>query len=219
MKKSFITLVVFLIILSVSITGCTSPAPSASPATPPATTPVSQPAAQITTTAAPIQTITTTATTAAPTTDPILHRWVRQYSDNQGKPVGYEFMFYPEGTATYRYGTTTMISSNIMIVPQIEASGTWTKLSENKYLVKFLPTAMSGAQIVREYTLVPAHEETGYPGVVIKDHIESSFERDAIKIGQERSGEMYYPERAKIDSGSGTGGNVASTVYQHETSL
>jgi len=148
--------------------------------------------------------LSTTFTTEIPTTiapDPILHRWVRQYIHKvNGTTIGYEFKFYSDGSVNYKEGTATMVSDNIMITPVIEASGTWAKVGENKYLVKILPTAVSGAQLLREYTLVPAHEEVGYPGIVIRDHIESSFETDAINKGESRGAdEMYYPELAKID--------------------
>ncbi|MDP2797591.1 MAG: hypothetical protein Q8N94_08805, partial [Methanoregula sp.] len=155
-------------------------------------------ASVVTTTAA---TITTIATTAAPTTDPILHRWIRQYTQN-GNNYAYEFRFYPGGIVNYRTGPSTMVSSDIKLLtpPTLEASGTWSSLGNNKYLVQILPSGQSGAQLIREYTLVPAHEEKAYPGVVIKDHIESSYETEAINKGiQKQTDEMYYPERAKID--------------------
>lgn len=186
------------------MSGCTSQT------TPPVVTAAPTTATAIATTTATAQTATpipiittspaTITTTALPKTDPILHRWVRQYPDNKGIIVGYEFKFYPDGTVNYRYGSATMISDNIKIDPQIEASGTWMPLGNNTYLVKFLPSGTSGAQLIREYTLVPAHEEKLYPGVVIREHIESSYETDAINTGQERGAdEMYYPEKAKID--------------------
>lgn len=94
-----------------------------------------------------------------------------------------------------------MVSSNIMIEQQTNMySGTWTPTGNNKYLVSYLPVGVSGAQIVREYTLVPSHEEPGYPGVVIATHIESNFETDQIQLGTFNTIEnMFYPEQAKID--------------------
>lgn len=208
-------LISILCIVVILVTGCTStgsnPAPVATTATPaPTTTAVvvtttteaqvqtTAPISLVTTTAA----TTTTATIVVPTTDPIIHRWVRElFIPVNNEKVGYEFKFYPGGVVNYRYGKTEMVSSNIRIAtPLLEASGTWVNLGDNKYLVKFLPTAESGAQIIREYTLVPAHEVKEYPGVVIPTHIESSYETDAIgKAHVQAYGEMYYPEQAKID--------------------
>jgi hypothetical protein len=207
MKKGIaISILTVMVIWMVLICGCTSSQPPITP------TVTAIPTTVITTLATPVQTtapapavtsLPTTNTTATPTTiasDPILHRWVRKI---WGKNIGYEFIFYPDGSVSYKNGTVTMVSSNIKITPENslnEASGTWTKTGENKYLIKILPTAHSGAQLIREYTLVPAHEEKDYPGIVIKDHIESSYETDAINKGQKRAAdEMYYPERAKID--------------------
>jgi hypothetical protein len=211
-KIKVLFLISLICIAAILVTGCTNSGSNPAPVTTPtsitlATTPIlttaapvqQTPAPAITTVAAPI---TTAATPAATTADPILHRWVREISiPINGEKYGYEFKFYPGGTVNYRYGKTEMISSNLRIkTPTIEASGTWTNLGDNKYLVKFLPTAESGAQLLREYTLVPAHEVKEYPGVVIPTHIESSYETDAIgKAHVQSYGEMYYPELAKID--------------------
>jgi hypothetical protein len=204
MKKGIaISVLIIMVIGIVLICGCINSQPMVTP------TVTAKPSTEITTLATPVPTtapaivvttLPTTISTTIPTAitpDPILHRWVRKI---WGTNIGYEFIFYPDGSVNYRYGTTTMVSSNIKITPDIEASGTWTKIGENKYLIKILPTAQSGAQLIREYTLVPAHEDKDYPGIVIKDHIESSYETDAINKGKNRAAdEMYYPERAKID--------------------
>ena len=211
-KRIGFFLISLLCIAAILITGCTNSGSSSAPVTTPA--PTMTAAVSITTTDAPVQTavpvtlvttkavtITTTATTATSTTDPILHRWIRQYNQN-GKIYAYEFKFYPGGIVNYRTGPSTMVSDNIKLItpPTSEASGTWSSLGNNKYLIQILPSGHSGAQIIREYTLVPAHEEKAYPGIVIKDHIESSYETEAINKGQQRQpDEMYYPEQAKID--------------------
>ena len=206
MQKSTGIILLFVCISMVMIAGCTSqPAPAAvtttvATAMPTTTAPVqtTAPIAGVTTQAAPI---TTVATTAAPTVDPILHRWIRQYTQN-GNTYAYEFKFYSGGIVNYRSGPSTMVSDNIKLLtpPTIEESGTWAKLENNIYLVKFLPGGIGSSGIIREYTLVPAHEEKDYPGVVIKEHIESTYETEAINKGQQRQADiMYYPERAKID--------------------
>jgi len=150
-----------------------------------------------------VTTQTTIPTTDIAATDPILHRYIRQYSDTiiNGQKTGYEFRFYPGGILNYREGTTSMVSDNIKIDTVTgEASGTWKNMGNMTYLIMYLPTGVNGAQIIRQYTLVPAHEEKEYPGVIIKEHIESSYETDQINKGQQRSSNiMYYPERAKID--------------------
>jgi hypothetical protein len=135
-----------------------------------------------------------------PTIDPILHRWIRQFWNN-GTKYGYEFRFFGDGTVSYKYGITTTSSGNIKILdPVLVASGTWTGLGDSKYVVKILPVGVSGAPIVREYTLVPAHQDPLYPGIIVKDHIESSYETDSIDKRTTRSEEIYFfPERAKID--------------------
>jgi hypothetical protein len=144
-------------------------------------------------------TVTTPAMTPAP--DPIEHRYIRQYSDPQSHQwVGYEFRFYPGGTLRYRDGLPKMESKNIIIDKvNHEGSGTWEAIGNNKYLVKYLPAGVSGAPLIVEYTLVPDHEEKDYPGMLIREHIESTDETNAIKAGEEHTGVMYYPERAEID--------------------
>jgi hypothetical protein len=144
--------------------------------------------------------------TSNPTTqissDPILHRWIRQYRDkNTGWLYGYEYRFYPGGTLNYREGYTKMVSSNIMIDNvTFMASGTWTAIGSNKYIVSYLPIGGTGAQVIHEYTLVPAHEDPSYPGVVFPSHIESEFEKNQINILLPATLErMYYPEQAKKD--------------------
>ena len=111
------------------------------------------------------------ATSGIPAADPILHRWIRQYGDPTApQSTGYEFKFYPDGTVDYREGTTKEVSSNIIIDTTYnfsEETGTWTSLGNMTYLVKVLPTGQSGAQIIREYTLVPAHQNTDFPGITV----------------------------------------------------
>ncbi|MGB8219231.1 MAG: hypothetical protein WCE46_02475 [Methanoregula sp.] len=54
--------------------------------------------------------------------------------------------------------------------------------------------------MIRDYTIVPAHENKDYPGVVIATHIESSYELNELTAGQVLSSDvMYFPEQAKID--------------------
>jgi hypothetical protein len=183
---------------STTITPVTAPVP---PATAPTVAPTPQATAIITT---PVAVVATTP--AAPTTDPILHRWIRQYGDPTAyQSTGYEFKFYPDGTVDYRNGTTKEVSSNIIIdtsYPYIEESGTWSALGNMTYLVKILPTGQSGAQFIRQYTLVPAHQDPDFPGVTIPAHIESSYETNEIGANTNEppnSDLMYYPEQAKID--------------------
>lgn len=206
LKSSKILLLTITCIALILVAGCTSSAPSTGTVTTPMATAITAAAtATPATTAAPSPLVTTalpvTPATTAATADPILHRWVRIVSGTD--PLkGYEWKFYPDGTAAYNYGSTKMTSSNIVILMPVDmsASGTWSKIGENKYLVKVLPTGETGAQIIREYTLVPSHEDPAYPGITIRGHIESSFETDQINKGQARRyDEMYYPEKAKID--------------------
>ena len=214
------TSILFMIICIAALltAGCTGPTDSPAP--------VSTPVPAIITTTAPVPVPTTAPPTAVPATtatvltiaatpvptavvttvqaaaDPILHRYIRQSKDLATQQVsGYEFRFFSDGTLLYREGTTKEVSSNLMIKDvSLEASGTWTSLGNNKYLVKFLPTGVSGAQTVREYILVPAHEDKAYPGIIFREHIESSYETNAINPGQQKTADtMYYPERAKID--------------------
>jgi hypothetical protein len=189
----------FLIAVSIAIiftAGCTSQTRP----------PASVPASVIPTSVTPFPTVFTTIETTVPTvatidiTDPILHRWVRRYIFTvNGQESGYEFRFYPNGTVNYKIGSARMVFGNIEIItPLSEASGTWTKIDDNKYRIQILPT--SGARIYRVYTRVPAYVDPEYPGVIIPEHLESSYETDDIRQGQVPGpDEMYYPERAKID--------------------
>lgn len=200
------------------VAGCTSTSSNAATSTNPATTPAQQPAATMTatsTTAAPVTATpaavvtatpanATTATTAtASTADPILHRWIRQYMQpSTGSMIGYEFKFYPDGTVDYREGYTQEISGNIAIkTVTYEASGSWSSLGNMVYQAKILPVGTAGgAPMIRDYTIVPAHENKDYPGVVIATHIESSYELNELTAGQVLSSDvMYFPEQAKID--------------------
>ena len=207
MKKMIGISLILVCIAVILVTGCTnsgtSPAPVSTVPTAIITTVVTS--VQTTTPTPVITSLSTTVTMAIPTTiapDPILHRWIRQYRNTTGSFIAYEFTFFPGGIVQYRTGYPTMISSNLRIDQSLqEASGTWTKTGDNKYVIQILPTGMTGAPIVREYTLVPAHEATGYPGVVIKDHLESIYETQAAIAQNWQKGpdEMFYPERAKID--------------------
>jgi hypothetical protein len=206
LKFSKILLLTLTCVALILVAGCTSTAPSAGAVTTPMTTAITAAATATPVVIAAPETIVTTALSVTPATttatpDPILHRWVRIVSGTDPQK-GYEWKFYPDSTVAYNYGSTKMTSSNIVILTPVDmsASGTWSKIGENKYLVKVLPTGETGAQIIREYTLVPAHEDPAYPGIIIRDHIESSFETDQINKGQARRyDEMYYPEKAKID--------------------
>lgn len=204
MQKTPAYALLFLCIVMVLVAGCTNsasaPAPVATPVPtmlPTLATTAPTSAVTIVQPAPPLQTaaVVILVTTAFPTTAPILHRWVRQYTDkNSGQLVGYEFKFYPDGTLNYREGTPKMVSDNIRLDPVSgSTSGTWTSLGDNKYLVKIYT-------LIREYTRVAAHENKLYPGVIIPEHIESSYEKDAINpVRVKGPDEMYYPERAKTD--------------------
>jgi len=200
--KTFLLLIILLVgvILMAGCTG-TAPVPSITP-TPQIiyvtvmVTPAMTSAPAAATTTAPVS----VSTAAAP--DPILHRFIRQYTDTStGRMVGYEFKFYPDGTVNYREGLTNEVSGNIVIQTVIgEGSGTWSPLGSMTYLIKILSTAQSGAQVIRQYTLVMAHENPKFPGVTIPEHIESSYETDQINLGQQPDpNSMEYPELAKID--------------------
>ncbi len=206
MKKSLAFVLLLSCMALLLIAGCsstTSKAPDVTATS--ASTPIPSEMPTIVTTA-PTASISiastpeiTTMTTAA--SDPIEHRYIRQYSiPGVGTKYAYEFKFYPGGTLRYREGIPKMVSDNIMIDDvKAEATGTWIAMGNNKYMIKFLPVGTDGAQIIREYTLVPAHEEKDYPGVVIDEHIESEYETNLINKGEARRDVMYYPERAKID--------------------
>ena len=86
--------------------------------------------------------------------------------------MGHELKFYPGGTVDYRIGFITTISDNIIITNIVsEASGTWVPLGDMSYYIKVLPTAQGGAQIIRQFKLVPAHEDPRYPGIVLPEQI------------------------------------------------
>nr|WP_321351972.1 hypothetical protein [uncultured Methanoregula sp.] len=189
--------------------GCTSSSAPAVPSVPemtavPPTTQVLQqtiatPVATAPVTTSPVAIIVVTTTATA--SDPILHRWVRIVRGTTPQS-GYEYKFYPEGTVVYRAGPAKMVSGNILIQEPYttDTSGTWSKIGDNRYLVKIYPAGLSGAQVVSEYTLVPDYVDPAYPGVTIRAHIESKAETDAINKGISRhTDEMYYPEQAKID--------------------
>ena len=214
--KNFLEIFLFsLCILGVIMAGCTSlGSTSAAPVATPTPqivyvtvlvtqtyTPTTQTPVINTTTATPktIQsTVPTITTTATPTSDPILHRWIRKIEGTN--PVkAYELKFYPGGTVVYNYGTFKEVSSNMMIVPpaDIQSTGTWTNVGDNKYLVKVNPTNISGAPYVWEYMYVPVYLPDG---TIFSEHIENAEERDAVPKGrQQMPGEMFYPVRAKID--------------------
>ncbi len=222
---------IFICIIVILSSGCTSTSNNVPTVTPvvPATTimpmPTITPVVPATTimpvTTAPNVTSTTQAaavvTTPVPavnasfgvnTTDPILHRWIREYgSTTSSDSTGYEFKFYPEGTVDYLSGDTRMVSGNIFIdltQPYVEYSGTWTNIGNATYLVKLLPDGLSGVTILREYTLVPAHVDPDYPGITIPAQIQSSYEMAFIGAGGSREDPhediMYYPEQALIDN-------------------
>ena len=100
----------------------------------------------------------------------------------------------------YRSGSASMISSNVIIKSTFETSGTWTNVGNGKYIVKLNPVLVGGSSIIREYTRIPTYEDKQYPGLMIKEHIESSYEKNVIEKDQiPKADEMFYPERAKID--------------------
>ncbi len=216
MQKSIISLILMCIIV-ILVGGCTSNSGTSSTITP-VTTPAPVPttsstatsspeaAAIVTTPAATVAITAAATTTVTPITDPILHRWIRQYGDpTAAQSTGYEFKFYSDGSVDYREGTTKEESSNIVIdttYAYSEETGTWTSLGNMIYLVKILPTGVTGAQIIRQYTLVPAHQDPKFPGVTVPAQIESSYETDLIGANtneQPNMNLMYYPEQAKID--------------------
>ena len=213
MQKSIGLILLFVCIATIMIAGCTSqPAPvavttTAATAMPTTTAPVqtmapvqtAAPIAVVTTQAA---LITTVATTTAPADDPIIHRWIRKII--MTNPLkAYELKFYPGGIVVFNKGNFTEVSSNMMIKTpyDIEASGNWVNLGNNKYLVRVVPTNIANTSpYVWEYTYVGAHTDSAYPGIVFNAHIEDQEERDAVpKSRLKLPDEMYYPELAKID--------------------
>jgi hypothetical protein len=152
-------------------------------------------------TTAPATITQATMTSAGP--DPILHRWIRQYSPASGSSTkGYEFKFYSDGTVVYNEGTIQEVSSNLRIPsPEITGSGTWTKLSEDHYLVKVTPVNSSGASlvpIVRQYVRVAAYG-------TLPEHLVSDYEQadvdNATKNGllHSYSEDVFYVDRVKTD--------------------
>ena len=215
---------IFICIIVILFSGCTStpnnmppgtpvvptttmitvvPAPTIMPVPPvPNGTPVIQAAAVITT---PVPAVNISS--GVNTTDPILHRWIRvEGSPTSADSTGYQYKFFPEGTVDFISGNTRMVSGNIFIdltQPFVEYSGTWTYIGNATYLVKLLPNGLSGVTILREYTLVPAHIDPSYPGITIPAHIQSSYETQLIGYGSNRESPnedlMYYPEQASVD--------------------
>jgi hypothetical protein len=214
MKIKNVIVLILLIIGLLLVSACTNTSNSGSPPTvatltqkaetittvPISTIQTSEPqttAIIITTIATMITQSPTVATTTA-MTDPILHRYIRSRGGS-----GYEFRFYSNGVLNYRSGTTKLVKDEYFIdTVTNQASGTWTNLGNNKYLVQYLPVGVSGATIVREYTLVPARQDPQYPGITIAEHIESSFEKENLNPGeyvQLNQIYRYYPERGKTD--------------------
>ena len=164
----------------------------------------------VVTTQAPVVTtieVTTAPTAASSTTistsDPILHRWVRQYPQSGSSLwVAYEYeIFILDGSVVYNYGTPKETMSNIQVVSQLEMSGTWTKTGNTTYLIKVLPVRTAGGSpLIHEYTWVPAAKDPQY-GYIVPEHIVSQDEIDQYtNLGRDLlPDEMKYPERAKID--------------------
>jgi hypothetical protein len=207
-RNTYLFLIFISLIAVILVAGCTSSS-TAPAATPAATT------APVTSAPAPTQapvtsesTMTVVASTpaavstTASTTDPILHRWVRQYPVLTGQThwAAYEFKFYPDGTVVYNYGTPKETAGNIQVVSSYEATGTWAKSGNNTYLLHYLPLGATGAQIVDEYTYVPQAIDKEY-GRTIPEHIVSQDEIDeyAHSAREIFADEMMYPERAKVD--------------------
>lgn len=227
MYKGSYILFIFLCIMGIFIAGCTQSDDNA-PVTPAATI---SPQVVTTTAAAPAETtqcywdpqkmacsdhpvtaattipVVTSAAISVTTTagpDPILHRWVRQYPAASTGAIsqGYEFNFYPEGTVVYKEGTITEVSSNLLIPsPDITGSGSWTKLSEDHYLVKVTPVNSTGTNlppIVRQYVHVAAYG-------TIPEHLVSDYEQtyldNATRNGlvHSYSDEVFYVDRVKTD--------------------
>jgi hypothetical protein len=145
-------------------------------------------------TTGPTQTPTATAT---PESDPILHRWVREYPTfTSDMPwAAYDFVFLSGGSVIYTYGVPIKSGSNIRIVSQLKMTGTWQKIGDNKYRVS-IPASSGGSQIFREYTRVPASIDKD-TGKTINEHIVSPYESDSLpKARDKQTNEMYYPDRA-----------------------
>jgi hypothetical protein len=193
-----LTIITLAVLLAAGCTG-TSGSSSAVPTTtvPVTSAPVTTQVLNTPTTAVttiPIQTLTTTAT---PVSDPILHRWAREYPTfTSDMPwAAYEFVFLSDGSVTYTYGVPVKSGSNFRIVSQLKMSGTWQKIGDNKYRVS-IPGSAAGSQILREYTRVPASIDKD-TGETINEHIVSQYESDSLPTTRDKqTNEMYYPERA-----------------------
>ncbi|HVP96812.1 hypothetical protein [Methanoregula sp.] len=137
----------------------------------------------------------TTATTAAP--DPILHRWIRQYGDGNG----YEFRFYPDGTAIYKQGPIITVNQNLKIPsPVTSGSGSWSKMGSTDYQVRIWYPGDSGApDIIRDYTIVPQY-------ATIPLHLVSSYEQADVDTATANgtihsfSTDVFYLEQAPQDA-------------------
>jgi len=182
--------------------GCTSS--SGSSAAGPTTTTMPTTSALVTTQVliAPTTAVTTSPTqtptaTATPGSDPILHRWVREYPTfTSDMPwAAYDFVFLSDGSVTYTFGVPITSGSGFRIVSQQKMSGTWQKIGDNKYRVS-IPGSAAGSQILREYTRVPASIDKE-SRETINEHIVSQYEIDSLPKAREKlTNEMYYPERA-----------------------
>jgi hypothetical protein len=176
MKWTYAGIPMILLLCGILFAGCTGTVPSPAPVATPTpqvvyitvlVTPAGAGSPAATTTVAP----TANVTTEAPASDPIIHRYIYHYMTADG-PMGDELKFYPAGTVDYRIGYITTISDNIIITKIVsEASGTWIPLGNRNYYIKVLPTAEGGAQIIRQFTLVPAHVDPRYPGIVLPEQI------------------------------------------------
>ncbi len=205
MQKDIFCLLILSCLAVALIAGCTSTSTGTATITS-ISTPTTLTTETAAVTASPTVTVTTIAQSAAiatvNTSDPILHRWVRQYPVLTGKTgwAAYEFKFYPDGTLVFNLGTPKWTSGNLEVVSSYEATGTWSKSGNNTYLLKYLPLGTTGAQIVDEYTYVPESIDKEY-GRTIPEHIVSQDEIDQyVHSARElMADEMMYPERAKVD--------------------
>jgi len=201
-------LLTLLCIGALLIAGCVGTGTSnmASVPTPTSNPPVlSSTVAAIQTTESIVSSITTSPPTIPSTqtpsadNDPILHRYFKINTP----PSGYEITFYPNEVVNYRVGSFKMVSGDYtMDNVEWTASGTWTSLGNNKYMIQILPAGQTGAQVIREYTLIPAYSDPKFPGLTIAEHIESSYESNALNKGeyvQKDQMYRYYPQRAIND--------------------
>lgn len=210
--KPGIPVILAACVVFILITGCTGPAPapattpavqSPAPASPEPPEPVATTPASAALTPVPIPAAPSPAVPAVSATDPILHRYIREYNDNTGQKLGYEFRFYQNGTVIYREGLPKTVSGNIVLSTVTrDTPGTWSALGNLTYNVT-IPPSKGGDAIDRTYTLVPAHPEPNYPGVTVPEQIQSPYETAGVIPGEpEVSSAMRYPERADPD-GSG----------------